>query len=85
MADALPDPRPTLQQQIDEVECCALTAEARARIKAQTLAGGRPYTPDTGCTASGAASLRAAVETLTWVRDHAEAIRAVVRGGEGTA
>lgn len=67
--------RPSLQAQHDEVMGHYLARRAWARQRELAIAGGRKVPPDTGCAVAGLPALAAAVETLAWVRDHADVLR----------
>lgn len=69
--------RYSIQQQIDEVQCCLLSMEAAVRAWEQAPENRRAV--ETGCCRSKIEPLRAAVRTLEWVRDNAATLRS--RGG----
>ena len=65
--------RPTIQQQIDEVQCCFLSI--RSAVEAWQRAPERFRSVETGACRSKLAPLEAAIRTLEWVRDNAEQLR----------
>ncbi|CAO4138075.1 hypothetical protein [Methylorubrum extorquens] len=67
------DERPTIQQQIDEVQCCFLSI--RSAVEAWQLAPEKHRSVETGACRSKLEPLEAAVRTLEWVRDNAEQLR----------
>ncbi|MGY2048881.1 hypothetical protein [Methylobacterium sp. JK268] len=68
---------PTIQQQIDEVECCLLSMEAA--VSAWERAPEKRRAVETGCCRSKLVPLRAAVRTLKTVRDNADEFRAALQ------
>lgn len=72
----------SLQEQIDEVRLVIVNRNAWLERRAVLISQGKTVPPDTGCTAATIAGLEAAVRTLEWMRDNADALRAVVRRGE---
>jgi hypothetical protein len=73
--------QPTIQQQIDEVLCCALSIEAAVRAWEQAPEKRRAV--ETGCCRSKIEPLRAAVRTLELVRDNADEFRAAIIAKRG--
>jgi hypothetical protein len=69
--------RYTIQQQIEEVECCLLSIEAA--VRAWERAPESKRAAETGCCRSKIEPLRAALRTLEWVRDNADALRQLRR------
>lgn len=74
--------RPTTQQQIDEVRLVVVNRNAWLARRAEVIALGKSVPPDTGCTAATLPGLEAAVRTLEWVRDHADALREMAQVGD---
>lgn len=70
--------RPTIQQQIDEVQCCFLSI--RSAVEAWQRAPEQRRSVETGACRSKLAPLQAAVRTLEWVRDNAEHLRQAQAG-----
>lgn len=62
----------TIQQQIDEVQCCLVSI--RSVLAAWERAPAKHRGVETGCCRSKIEPLQAAVRTLEWVRDHADAL-----------
>lgn len=67
--------RPTIQQQINEVQCCLVSI--RSAVAAWETASEKHRGVETGCCRSKIEPLQAAVRTLEWVRDHADTLRQV--------
>ena len=68
--------RSTLQQQIDEVECCRLSI--KSAVEAWQVAPEKRRGVETGCARSKLEPLQAAVRSLEWLRDHQDIVREVI-------
>lgn len=80
MAERIP-----IQAQIDEVLGCYVNRQAWLDRRAALIAQGKTVPPDTGCVLASQPGLDAAVRTLEWVRDNADALRAIRQPDEAAA
>ena len=75
--------RYSLQQQIDEVECCRLSIQSA--VEAWQVAPEKRRGVETGAARSKLEPLQAAVRSLEWLRDHQDIVREVIAARRGGA